>query len=68
MFSKLGRKFWKSFCLLDNCIWADCVKFSLLQRKYLLSVVNILTNSPNNSHITKKDILQLDLPNSDEKL
>ena len=45
----------KVFCLWDNCIWRCCNKLCLLRREYLSSAVNVLTNSPNSFHITKRD-------------
>ena len=54
--------------LLDNCIWIGCRKFSLLRRKYLSSVVNVLTNSPKISHITNRDIFQLNFNHCDQKI
>ena len=36
-------------------------------RQYLSSAVNVLTTSPNISHITKRDIFQPNFPQSDEK-
>ena len=46
----------ESFCFLDNYIGIDCCKFSLLQRVYLWSAVNMLTSSPKILDITKRDI------------
>ena len=40
---------------LDNCTWIGFPRFSL-QREDFLSAVNLLTNSPNISDITKRDI------------
>ena len=45
----------KDFSFLDSCIWIGCVKLSVLRREYLPSAVNVLTNSPNFLHITKRD-------------
>ena len=44
---------------LDNCIWIGCCKFSLLRREYLSLAVNVLTECPMISHITKRDIFQV---------
>ena len=58
----------KLFVFLDICIWIGCGKLSLSRRKYLLLAVNVLMNSPKLSHITKRDILQLKIPQSVEKI
>ena len=55
------------FPFVDNCIWIGCGKFCLYQREYLSSAVNVLTNSPQILHITKKDIFRLEFFYSDEK-
>ena len=55
------------FCFLDNCIWNGYGKLSLLQRRYLSSGVNILTNSLNISHITNRDIFKLNFLQRNEK-
>ena len=50
--SKLDLNFenpknWKNiFNFWDNSFWKCCYKLSLLRREYLLSAVNMLTNSP----------------------
>ena len=65
MEQKIEKKF---FCFLDNCIsivWSS--KFSLLQRQYSSSAVNVLTNSPMSLYITNRDKFQLYLPQSYEK-
>ena len=65
MEQKIEKKF---FCFLNNCISIVCdSKFSLLQRQYSSSAVNVLTNSPKSLYITNRDILQLYLPHSYEK-
>ena len=43
-------------------------KFSQFGRGYLSSTVNVLTNAPKISHITKRDILQISFPQSGEKI
>ena len=57
----------KVFCFLGHWIWISCGKFSLLQTEYLSSAISVLTNSPKTSHITKRDILQLNFPYSDKE-
>ena len=44
-------KIQKNFFYWEMCIWIDCDRFSLLQREYLWSAVNMLTNSPKSSDI-----------------
>ena len=61
------KKSEKAFSFLDNCIRIGCHKFSGLGKEYLSSAVNVLTSSPNISHITKRDISQPNFPQSDEK-
>ena len=66
--SRNGAKNWENvFCFADNYIWIGYGKFSPLQRKYLSSRVNVLTNSLKISHVTNKDIFQLKFPQSDKK-
>ena len=55
------------FTFLDNFIWIGRRKFSLLQRKYISSAVNVLTNVLNIWDITKKIIFQLKSTQSDEQ-
>ena len=54
----------KSFCFRDKCIWICCVKLPLLRREYLLSAINVLTNSFKIFHVTKRDSFQLNYLNS----
>ena len=49
----------------DKCIRIGCAKFFVLWRKYLASAVSGLTNSPNTSDGTKKDVSQLYLCQND---
>ena len=56
-----------NFCLLYHCIWSDCGNFSLVQREYLWSAVNMLRNSPKISDVTKRVMFQLYLPQNDKK-
>ena len=59
-FQKNLEKNWqKCFCFLDDCLWIGSVKFSLLRKEYLSSVVNMLTDSPKILHITKRNFFQL---------
>ena len=55
------------FTFLDNSIWIGRRKFSLLQRKYISSAVNVLTNVLNIWDITKKIIFQLKSTQSDDQ-
>ena len=52
---------------LDTCIGIGCCESFLLQREYLPSALNVLTNSPKTSYMTKRDILQLNFCESHEK-
>ena len=55
-----SEKNWeKASCFFDNYTWVGCVNLSLLRRENLRSAVNVLTNSPNILHITKRDFFQL---------
>ena len=38
------------------------------KREYLSSAINVLTNSPKNSHITDRDIFQLNLYQNDKNM
>ena len=56
----MQKKFEKYiFFFSDNCIRRCCYKLSLFRREYLLSAVNVLTNSPKILRITKGDFFQL---------
>ena len=58
------KKIRKSLLFGDNCVRIDCVKLSLLRRKYLSSAVNVLTNSFKALRLTKIDFCRLNfLPN-----
>ena len=46
----------------------SALTFSLLQREYLSSAVNVLKNSPKIFHITKRDFFQLNRLHSHHKL
>ena len=66
-FRKCKKKIAKMFfCLWDNCIWICCNELSLLRREYLSSAVNVLTNSPENLHITKRDFLEQNFLETDQ--
>ena len=57
---RIAAKNWeKKFCFLHNFIWIGFGKFSLLQKEYLSSSINALTNSPKISDITKRDFWNL---------
>ena len=56
------------FCFLGNGASSYCVKFSMFQREYLSSVVNVLTNSVKISDPTIADFVQLNLPQIHEKV
>ena len=48
------------FCLRDNGVWI-CIKMWKLQREYLLSAVNDLTNSLKITNQTNKDFFQFNI-------
>ena len=48
------------FCFRDNGVWI-CVKMCKLQREYLLSAVNELTNSLKITNQTNKDFFQFNI-------
>ena len=48
------------FCLRDNGVWI-CIKMCKLQREYLLSAVNDLTNSLKITNQTNKDFFQFNI-------
>ena len=50
---KKAERLERVFCFLDDCIEIDCCKFSLSQREYLSSAVNLLTSSAKILDITK---------------
>ena len=58
----------KVFCFSDKYASSCCVKFSMLTREYLPSVVNVLTNSVKISDPTIADFVQLNLPRIHEKM
>ena len=49
------------FSFKDNGVWTCCAKVCILQREYVYSAVNVLTNSPNILDLTKADFFQLNL-------
>ena len=63
-----GTKNWeKLFYFLDNCIWIGSGKFSQSWTRYLSSAVNVLTNTPKTSPITRGDISQINAHENEEK-
>ena len=58
----------KLFCSWDNCIWISCIKLSLLRRAYLSLAVNVLTNSLEILHMTRRDFFRLKFLQSDQKI
>ena len=63
MLQKVNKK---KFCFLDCYSWIGCGKLVLLWREYLSSAVNVLTNTPTISDITKTDIFQINSRHSNE--
>ena len=58
-FQQCSKKFRKSFCFWDNCIWIGIVKLSLLRTGYFSSAANVLTSSPKIGYVTNRDFYQL---------
>ena len=54
-FQKCSQKLWKRFSFPDNCIWIGIIKLSLLRTGYPSSPANVLTSSPKNLHVNKRD-------------
>ena len=63
----MEQKIDKIFSFLDNCVCIGSRSFPQFQREYLPSVVNVETNMPKFSHITKTDIFQICFLQSDGK-
>ena len=57
-----------SFIFLGNGASSYCVKISIFRREYMLSVVNVLTNSVKIRDQTKADFATLNLPQIHEKI
>ena len=49
----------KNFYSLNNCIWIDMVKLSLLRTGYFSSDTSVLKNSKKILQVKKKDFFQL---------
>ena len=58
----------KAFYFLDNGVWTCCAKLCTLQREYILSAVNVLTNSLKISDETSADIFQLNISQMQGKM
>ena len=52
-------------CFGDNSVRIGCVNLSLLRREYLSSAVNVLTNTYNALHLTKRDFFPLNYLQND---
>ena len=57
-----------SFVFLGNGASSYCVKISMFRREYMLSVVNVLTNSVKIPDQTKADLTTFNLPQIHEKI
>ena len=67
--SEMEPKKWeKVFCIKDNCIWIGDDRFSQYRTGYLPLEVNVLRNTPKSYHITKEDIFEITLCQSDGKI
>ena len=58
----------KRFRFWDNGVWTCCAKLCTLQREYLLSAVNVLTNSLKISDQTNADFFQLNISQINGKI
>ena len=67
VFKKIAKKWEKAISFSDNYNWIGCKRSSLVQRKYLPWAFNVLTNSAKSSHVSNRDIFQLQFPESDKK-
>ena len=56
----------KVFLFGDDCIWVGCFKLSILRRKYLWQVVDMLKNSPKILSISKRNFYELNCLHSDQ--
>ena len=56
------------FSFKDNDVWTCCAKVCILRPEYVYSPVNVLTNSPNISDLTKADFFQLNLSETHGKM
>ena len=65
-FKILETNWGKAFCFWDSCIWIGCLKLSLLDREYLSSAVNMLTNIPKTLYITKWYFFQVNCLQKDQ--
>ena len=66
-FMKWNKKLRKCFSFWDNCIWIESCKFSPSWIRYLLSAVNVLTNTLKISRNVRGDIFQVKIPENDEE-
>ena len=67
-FQKCNENFRKIFGFGDNYVWACCRNFSQFGRQNLWEAVKGLKNNPKTSHLTRTDVLQLNLSESNGKL
>ena len=67
--SRYGTKNWENaFSFLDNCTVIGSCKLAQFPRLYLSSAVNVLTNTPKISHITKGDVFHIRFSQSVERI
>ena len=66
-FQNCNKKLENVFCFRDNGVWI-CIKMFKLQREYLLSAVNELTNSLKITNQTNKDFFQFNISQIHGKL
>ena len=66
-FQKWKKNLRKSFSFWDNWVWIGSYKFSSSWTRYLLSAVNVLTNTPKNSSNIRRSIFQTNFLEKDEE-
>ena len=65
-FKNAARNWENAIRFSDNYIWISIVKFSLLRTGYFTLVANVLTSSPKNWHVNKREFLEHNFHASDE--
>ena len=58
----------KVFGFGDNYVWACCRNFPQFWRQNMSFAIKVLKKSRNPSHLTRTDVFQLNLSESNEKL
>ena len=66
-FENVAKNWGKVFWFLDNGIWIDINKVSLLRRGYLPWAANVLISSPSILHVNKRYFFQLNWLGGDQE-